>query len=298
MKFSVTLFLLACIAIPAGCMRTEAEPTATAQVEQAADISVNQLEINGDLRTYRLHAPSEVDTGRLLSLVIVLHGLGDDGERMEEMTEFSRISETEGVVVVYPDGLSGFWPGVFDADFLGDNSDVEFVENLIEELQQQFPIDERRQYAAGFSNGAFFAFDLACNLSDTLAAIGLVAGATTEWVFDSCDPAEPVSYLAIHGTDDPVVPFKGGNLPFVGGVVSAETGAQFWAEQAGCDLDPQTTGVDAETEVARMVYQGCERGYGVELQARESTGHVWSDDEQGRDTTAILWNFFKRHPKP
>ncbi len=78
---------------------------------------------------------------------------------------------------------------------------------LIDEMRQRYEIDPARVYAAGMSIGGSLVYQLACSLSDQLAAVAVVAGAMT---VENCNPTRPVSVLHIHGTADQRVPLKGG----------------------------------------------------------------------------------------
>ncbi len=81
--------------------------------------------------------------------------------------------------------------------------DVEFVRRLLDTIEEQYSIDPTHVFAAGHSNGGFMAYWLACELSDRIVAVGLQSGGLG---LASCDPAQPVSLLHIHGTADTNVP--------------------------------------------------------------------------------------------
>ncbi|MEI9998131.1 MAG: PHB depolymerase family esterase [Verrucomicrobiota bacterium] len=49
--------------------------------------------------------------------------------------------------------------------------DVHFFEALLVHLQSALPVDPRRVYLTGFSNGAGMAFTLGAHFADRLAAI-------------------------------------------------------------------------------------------------------------------------------
>ena len=54
---------------------------------------------------------------------------------------------------------------------------------------------------------------LACDLSDRIAAVGLVVGTGPEGLSEMCKPGRPVPFLAFNGTKDPLVPYGGGTIP-------------------------------------------------------------------------------------
>ena len=64
-------------------------------------------------------------------------------------------------------------------------------------------------YFFGHSNGGFMSYHMACKGLPGLRAVASLAG--TSYVEDSsCDGAPAESVLHIHGTDDGVVLFEGG----------------------------------------------------------------------------------------
>ena len=54
--------------------------------------------------------------------------------------------------------------------------DVDFIAKMIEELESTYLIDRARICATGISNGGIMAARLACELSDKIAGVAIVAG--------------------------------------------------------------------------------------------------------------------------
>ncbi|HSM25843.1 MAG TPA: hypothetical protein VK856_13350, partial [Anaerolineaceae bacterium] len=119
--------------------------------------------------------------------------------------------------------------------------DVQFITDLITELEGKFNIDTDRIYVNGLSNGGGMSFQLACKLSDRIAAFGGVSGAyVIAW--EDCNPTRPVPAIIIHGDNDTIVPFEGGpsesfDVPFP----NIPNWVEELAERNGCDL--QSTGL-------------------------------------------------------
>ena len=265
--------------------------------------------VGGVERSYLLHRPNARPGPR--PLVLVLHGGGGTGRRMEEHTGFSRLADAEGFYVLYPDGIGGHWNdgrGLADAS----HDDVSFIRALLDTLRREFKVDSSRVYATGISNGAMFAHRLACDLPGTFAAIGPVAGALPAALVPRCGSAAPVSVLSLQGMDDRLVPFAGGNVRAVrGAVLSAWESVGHWARRATCDSAAAPRRVDRVrdgTAILEHVYSGCGR-HAVELHAITGGGHTWPGGPRvrarliGRTTreingTRTLWQFFERHPRP
>jgi polyhydroxybutyrate depolymerase len=264
------------------------------------------LRVNGVERTYRLDVPQSSRPGTQTPVGMVFHGAGGSGRRMAPHTGFSRLAAREGFVAVYPDGLGRRWNDGRSA--VAPQDDVGFVKALLDTLERELSLDSTRVYAAGISNGAMFSYRLACELPGVFAAIAPVAGATPANLAESCGRTAPVSVLAIQGTADPLLPYAGGG---VGGVLSAAESIAFWARVAGCGEAPAVTDepdrVRDGTRVRVTAYSGCRDGRAVELYTIQDGGHTWPGGPPvgrsvGRvsreiDATALIWEFFARHPR-
>lgn len=268
---------------------------------------------SGD-RTYRLYVPAVVDPAGP-ALVVALHGGGGNADQLERTIRLNRIAETEGFLVVYPDG-SGRWDEILLTWNAGNCcgyaldqrvDDVAVLRALVEELAASYSIDRKRVYATGMSNGGMMAYRLACEAADLFAAIAPVAGALN---LEACTPAEPVSVLAIHGTADQHVLFEGG-APLIQADQhprrdrSVHQAMTFWAAVNGCDPEPL---VVQSGSVSHESHPGCDAGRGVELLAILGGGHAWpgaipfspqaDKPSMALDASEALWAFFEAHPKP
>jgi polyhydroxybutyrate depolymerase len=192
-------------------------------------------------RTFLLHIPRSYASApepQPVPLVLVFHGVLDTGAEMAEQTGFSELSEEEGFIVAYPDGVGRRWnAGFFRPDSPFDQAsrdDVAFVDVLIERLSATYRIDETRVYAAGFSNGGMFSYRLGAERPETFAAIGSVAGTLPEPLARSLEPGCSVPLIAFHGTEDPVVPFEGGTIGFMNlNLLSVDDTIAAWSAVSG-----------------------------------------------------------------
>jgi polyhydroxybutyrate depolymerase len=261
-------------------------------------------------RPYAIHVPDGYRARGPAPLVVVLCGYDAAGEMCDGFFGFREMSTTESFVDVVLDGTLDaahhrFWNAT-DAccnKFGSAVDDVAYVRAVLDDVMSKESIDPKRVFVFGFSNGAFFAHRLACEMSDRIAAIASVAGAT--WNDPSrCAPTSPVSVVEIHGDADDVVPFAGGRIPSDGGVPpgafpGARVTAGTWAQKDGCrgafesagqrDLDAIIPG--AETTIER--YVGCPAAVGVELWTVHGGKHVPNENDFGKAAYA----FFKAHPK-
>lgn len=174
------------------------------------------LQHDGDARSYVVRvAPGLTQTRRRVPLVLILHGGGGNAEITERMTGFTTKAEKEGFIVVYPEGSSRFkdklltWNAGHCCGYALNNKvdDVGFISALIDKLVRDYPVDPKRIYATGISNGGMMSHRLGIELPHKLAAIASVVGALFG---DEKMPAQPVSALMINGMLDQSVPYQGG----------------------------------------------------------------------------------------
>lgn len=307
MRHALLILLAASVTVPPGCRaRTPvAEPSSDRQ----------GIRVGGRDRTYIVRAPAASRNARALPLVIVMHGGGGNALNAESMTGFTEKGRSEGFVVLYPEGTSRrgpllTWNAGHCCGYAMEQrvDDVGFMGALIDRVAMQYPIDRKRVYATGMSNGAMMAHRLGIELSEKIAAIAPVVGA----VFgDEDQPRAPVSAIMINGMMDESVPYRGG--PTGGRFVSAWDGtparpaldqARFWATAAGCN--PSLRSED-RGKYLRGVHD-CPAPLGVEIYSVKDNGHAWPGGRAGTrrgdvpstslDATDVIWDFFRAHARP
>jgi polyhydroxybutyrate depolymerase len=278
------------------------------------------LSVGGLVRTYHLHVPRS--HAPQAPLVMVFHGGGGQGSGIERSSGFDALSDREGFVVAYPDGVDNSWnDGRTDAPLQGalrkQIDDTSFVRAVIADIATVTPVDGRRVFATGMSNGGIFSQFLGATMSDVFAAIAPVAGGIADPFYRRFAPASPVSVLAMNGTRDPLVPFGGGNVTRAGRgkVISVDEAMRLWSERDGTVPEPKTgTLPDADATDGCLVktrkWTGGKNGTDVWLYIEEGAGHTWPGGPQNLpkaivgavcrdfDATEEAWKFFKAHPKP
>jgi polyhydroxybutyrate depolymerase len=297
--------------------------TSSPEASFAQNSRRNSIPVGGLERTYLIYIPASHDPSKPIPLVLLFHGGGGTGQGMEKLTlgGFDRLADREGFIVVYPDGIEKHWNdgrGLQNYRAHRENiDDVGFILALIDHLIKTFNIDSNRIYAAGISNGGQFSQRLACELSHRIAAIGVVATQLPEHLSSSCVLKRPVSVLMMPGTEDPLVPWEGGEIGFrrgqkFGRILSVPESIRFWANHNRCPTSPLITyepdrDPNDGTRVRREAYVPCGGGTEVLLYAVEGGGHTWPDGDQylpariiGRtsrdiDANEVIWGFFKRH---
>jgi polyhydroxybutyrate depolymerase len=305
--------------IVAGALPARAAPLAPGTVEI-------DLDHQGRRRFFLLHVPPQASAGLPLPVVLNFHGGGGEPRAHEIWTGMDAIADREGFIAIYPAGFSRSGePGrsllTWNAGTCCgpaqdlNSDDVGFVRKILIETNSRVPIDVTRVYATGHSNGAMMAYRLARDMSDQIAAIAPVAGAS-----DLPPPAgaRPMPLLHIHSVDDPRALYAGGEgppFPLSDRRVmhpSVEAVLRLWARHDGCGAatdDPVRRAANGHT-ATRVVFAGCSSGKPVIHWRLTGAGHVWPGAPQKRTTqllgqatdvidgNAEIWGFFRGFSRP
>lgn len=273
-----------------------------------------QINNQGWLRQYKLYTPSSYNPERPMPLVLVFHGHEGTGASIADVTRFNKLAEQKGFIAVYPDGIDHNWN--LRGSSAGKVDDVSFVTALIDHLKQTRNIDSHRIYATGFSKGAIFAQDLACELPDQFAAVASVAGSLPVRLQAKCQPKTPVSMLMINGTNDLAVHYEGDDDKSQrGALISIPDTINVWQTINQCSSAPKvqqlpTSNPRSRFKVKVSQYPGCSSGSEVTLMAVANGGHLWpggsSQDasvnkfntDLGFNASQTIWDFFQRHTLP
>ncbi|HZB41218.1 MAG TPA: PHB depolymerase family esterase [Ilumatobacter sp.] len=273
------------------------DTTAATTACPALTPGVNDIELTAGGATHpvRVFVPSAY-TGAPLPVVIDWHGLGSTGPQQAMYSGYESVAESEGFIVVHPTGVANVaggpnsWQLFPAAD--GARDDVAFAGALIDELASSWCADAARVYSTGMSNGGFFTARLICEMSHRIAAAVSVAGTFHP---ESCEPARDVPYVAIHGTEDKVVPYAGGDSTlsspdspeelrvFFESVIPEEFNE--FARDAGCDANINT---DVGDDVIRHEYTGCDGDAPLIFFEVRGGGHTWPSSPMAALTSGAL----------
>lgn len=279
------------------------------------------LTFQGIERTYLLHVPPSYSGKDPAPLVIFFHGGGGTAASSEKFAGFGPLSDREGFLVVYPDGVGRSWNDGREAKKIPSQKenvdDIGFVSALLDKLLADYRIDPARVYATGPSNGGIFSHRIGAELSERVAAIAPVIGGMAPAVAKNFHPRKPVPVLMINGTADPLVPFGGGEIRLFGTggrgeIIPTDEAVKKWVAHNGCRAEPVVEDMpDVDpgdgTRIRKAVYPGGRQGSEVILYTIGGGGHTWSGGNQylpkamiGRlshdmDATKIIWEFFSKH---
>jgi len=272
--------------------------------------STHTLTVNGVQREYLLHVPPGYAKGHAAPLVLVLHGHGGAPRGTARNTGMSAEADREGFLVAYPAGLNRGWnDGRVEVGATAD--DVAFLAGVIDDVAARYDVDRSRVFAAGISNGGFMSMRLACELSDRIRAVGIVAATLSEPLHATCKPKRPVAVVMFNGSDDPLVPYGGGSIRGNRGrILGAEATASFWAKENGCTAEPERSDLPVAdsgdpTRVSLARYTGCKPGAEVRLYTIHGGGHTWPGGRpyapaflvgkvsRQLDADEVMWEFFR-----
>jgi polyhydroxybutyrate depolymerase len=263
-----------------------------------------ELEHEGHRRAYRVHVPAEARGP--LPLVVSLHGRGSNAWQQELVTGMSRLADIQGFMAVYPESLDGTWNGGTCCS-ASPRDDVDFIRTILEDVEAKAPVDTRRVYVTGISNGGYMAYRLISEAPELFAAAAPVAahlgipeaGAPSFKNFE-VDDAARVPIIHFHGTADDRVEYD-----LTPGVLAdpnsgAPDTVAYFARRYGLDPEPITT------KDGGIVYRDRDGKAVVELYALEGGGHCWpgtavcwgyGEPMPEMNATQKMWDFFRAHVK-
>jgi polyhydroxybutyrate depolymerase len=321
-----------------GAQRTSsstAEPAAAAKASKGCNATTKVVPgeekvtttSGGTERWYFRHVPPSYDPTKPMPVVLDLHGYAEGAAVHVKMSDLGTYGDQQGFVTITPQGGGA----VARWDTALDSPDLDFIGNLLEEVDDTLCVDTDRIFVTGLSNGAFLTSAVACRYADRIAAAAPVAGIRD---IDGCDPSRPVPVVAFHGTADSFVSYNGGygssvaNLPSPdgsgkrigqGAATATTTTAPGtpkpptieeitadWAKRNGCSA--KKTEKKVASDVTLLAWS-CPKGDEAELYRVEGGGHSWPGSAfskqvasvVGRTTSSIsadeiMWKFFQEHP--
>lgn len=239
--------------------------------------SEQSVAVGSMTRTYLVQVPQKA-AGVAPPLVLDFHTLGGSPQMEADSSGYRELSDQEGIVVAWPQGIDAGWnigPCCVDTP---DVDDVAFARALVEQLTASACADSKRVYAVGMAIGGGLSHHLACNAADVFAAVAPSAFDLLDESEQPCAPARPVSVISFRGTADTVVPYEGGavaapNDPSVTiHLLGAEGTFQRWAELNQCAGSPSAADDDNCS-----TYTECADGVEVTLCTDDGGGIAFGD---------------------
>jgi polyhydroxybutyrate depolymerase len=319
------------------CVPLAASATTGARLAPMSGAYIFHLTFGHRARSYRLHVPPAAATGAPLPLVLNLAGATQNGFIEEVEFGMDASADHDGYLVAYPNGtrISTVLtpdPVAKQAQY-GWNAgqccglpvtkhvdDVGFLLKVISDIASRTPVNLRRVYVTGISNGGMMAYAMAAEASDHVAAIASVEGQVE---LPTIHPTRAVPTMEFHSVNDPIALYKGTPNRNPKLVLSVMEGIDQWVKADGCRTKPHDaktivgTGPISQGETATLVtYTQCRSGAEVALWRLTGSGHVWPGATYntgppktwilagvGRGTVLVnadelMWRFFQRYQLP
>ena len=275
------------------------------------------IEVDGLTRTYRIYVPQGLARGA--PLVVVMHGSGLNGVqmRMETGYGFDRLADTHGFAVVYPNAYEGRWEACSIVGGISTNElkidDVAFLTRMVDKLITEIGVDPGRVFATGGSRGGSMAIRLALEAPSRFRAVAAVSASVPTPENFRCKPAgRSASVMIMNGTEDPLVPFDGGEVSLFGlfykngKVRSSRASGQYFADLnnivGGPEISERQVADGVRVEEARWRNDS---NVEVELVAIHGGGHgmpqpyrrhprLLGPSPKEPNGPELIWSFFER----
>lgn len=275
------------------------------------------IEVGGLKRSYLTYVPKGLAKGA--PLVLVMHGSGESAMQIRKGTGygFERLADAHGFAVVYPNSYASDWNDCSTIGEFSENGvvadDVGFLGALVDKLISEIAIDPGHVFATGVSAGGSMSIRLALEDPARFRAVAAVAANVPAPQSFKCKPAaQGTSVLIMNGTQDPLVPFDGGEVNLLGlfykggQVISSRASGQYfadWNHIAGAPETSRPTVTDGHgVEHWRWRNEGKKE---VELAAMHGAGHglpqpysrrprLLGPSPMSPNGPEMIWRFFQR----
>lgn len=278
------------------------------------------IEVDGRTRTYRTYVPSGLP--KSAPLVVVMHGSGENGLQMRVETGygFDRLADAHGFAVAYPNAFEGDWETCSIVGTLGTIGlhidDVRFLTRMVDTLISKVGVDPHRVFAVGGSRGGSMALRLALEAPSRFRAVAAVSANVPAPENFRCKPAGPgASVMIMNGTEDPLMPFGGGEVSLFGlfyrngKVRPSRASGQYFADLNAIAGTPHTSESQAAEGVrVEQVRWSDGSNVEVELVAIHGGGHgipqpykrhprILGPSPKEPNGPEMIWAFFERQPR-
>jgi polyhydroxybutyrate depolymerase len=264
------------------------------------------LQIQNTNRSYLVHLPKSYTNNQYYPLVLVLHGRGGSGPKMAEYTQFSELADKQKFIVVYPNAINKptLW-NAFYKPYGKERDDITFISKTLQQLKENYKINERKIYVVGYSSGAMMAYRVASELSSQITAVAIISGSlgyrkNNRDVYIN-KPTVSIPTIIVHGKKDPIVHFKGGmSLTVKTDLIGVKPSVEKWAAYNQCKIVPTKENFISSRYI-RETYTCINNGQIVFYTLLDGT-HKWptllpNENNQMSLTAQVLWDFLSKYQK-
>jgi polyhydroxybutyrate depolymerase len=226
------------------------------------------------------------DNIKTYPLLISLHGGGGNIESNIKLSKgrLIELKEIHKYFLLFPEGYKKQWndgrivPG--SEAHIKNIDDVGYLKYLIQYIIKHFPVDKNKIYIFGISNGGMMSFRFACENSDIIAGFASIAATMPEHLKANCNPQKKLKMILMVGTEDPLVPYDGGEVKVLfrkrGKVLSAEETIKFWFNKNECNTNFFQTELNKDPATKTMIYHyNCKNNTFIRFYKIIHGGHTW-----------------------
>ena len=257
-------------------------------------------------REYILYKPKNFSENG--PLVMMLHGYSSNNNNLLSYSKMNAIADQNGFMICYPQGAITYLTNQshWNANLqMSDVNDIDFLSDLVTEIQKQYKVSKENVFVAGMSNGGFMSYTLGCERSDIFKAVASVTGTMSGYDWENCSPEYKIPVMQISGTIDRTVPWDGTmNTAFGwGGAPHILEVMEFWSDLNACTKDELINFPDIDksdnSTVSLTKKKGGSYNNEVWFYKIEGGGHDWPGAWGNKDIDASeeIWKFFDSHIK-
>ncbi len=205
MKF-LYAFLLFCLTLTNQVLAAPL-PTGTDTLYQYTQSQMDALGLPGTPRYYVVHTPLNYNPTKIYPLILFLHAGTSNAlsvsTKQVNLSQYADQLATDNkktFITAYPQGYTSSAGGYWNSDNCDDGTDkginytkikactgdayeagsddILYLNQVLNDIINTYPIDQTRVYAMGHSNGAGMTHRLACDMPNRIAAIAPIEGTT------------------------------------------------------------------------------------------------------------------------
>ena len=247
--------------------------------------------VDGIKRHFVVKEPSSWNKKDKIPLIIALHGGGSSWRKFNNGTTKHTLdieTNRKKILLILPQGIKNHWN---DGRTALNNKvdDVKFISKLIDFAIQKQHVNPNKIYVTGMSNGGMMAIRLGIELPNKIKAIAAVSALMNSKIRYK-KLKKSVSFMLIHGTEDPIIPFAGGEIKAFsfaksrGKVISARETLDYFSDNNVCTTRPIKSFQDKrpfdKTSLNIELYNRCYGSAQVEFIQVNNGGHAWPGGKQ------------------
>ena len=269
-------------------------------------------------RDYWVYVSPNYNPANPASLVVTLHGMGDNDTNFRNM-DFNLVADTANFIVLVPNAVPFNSTNIIVQGVIGGSrtwnsgagvnipligsvfpnseiNDVGFINEMVDITLNEYSINHKRVYVCGFSKGGFMTQRMAIESNGRYAAFATAAG-TFGTSLTNPNPGRGIPLAHFNGTLDEKVNWSTGVPPLF--EVYVDSMINFWVDNNNCDITPIHTALpNTQTDgftVDHYLYPNGDDGSVLEVFKVNNAGHIWLGANNDISYTVEMWKFFSRY---